>query len=647
MLDDSMAYHLTLSLDGWSNSRMKSIYSWNIVFPDRRVMLLRSDDLSSMSHTGINLAELVIKEVKKWGADRFAGIVTDNAANMVAMRRNLLHAFKHMVEFRCMMHAFNTCMGSLLGHAWAKKIVKRNQKMVTSVRASHLPLTELGMIANRMGITRMLITSNKTRFTSVHASMESVVRLQPALTELADKQPYLLTDKALALITDDMFFIKLKKLCYLLEPFTLVIHAVQSNDTTAADVMRYWLLLAKHISKLPSDSVDADFKAHCFTAYNLRHNEMVSPLCQLALLLHPLYRPAVITGRMHWDELRETAGQLWQSRRHSKAECRQLMQVDLEQYKLGDAPYNRLPLNGQLATLRLWWRGILHDNPELQLPSLALLLLDIKPHAVDPEKTFSLIGWFQSDRRSRMLNRTTTNLTMIKMHLMTSMVLGDGVLTPAQSVLGAIYGLQVKTSVSQGAIVGISCAIVVGLFMVQRFGTGQVGFVFAPIILIYFLCNVIIAVTNITRYKPSVFKALSPHYGYYYFRNNHHLGWVQCSGLFLAITGTEAAYADLGHFSRPAIRISFLAICYPVLILTYIGQTAWLTAFPDQVGSTFYASIPFGDGFYWFVFVFATAAACVASQAMISAAFSIIKQSISLGCFPQLTVHHVSDKVWR
>ncbi|DBA77778.1 TPA: hypothetical protein ACH3X1_009238 [Trebouxia sp. C0004] len=246
------------------------------------------------------------------------------------------------------------------------------------------------MAANRMGITRMLITSNKTRFTSVHASMESVVRLQPALTELADKQPYLLTDKALALITDDMFFIKLKKLCYLLEPFTLVIHAVQSSDTTAADVMRYWLLLTKHISKLPSDSVDADFKAHCFTAYNLRHNELVSPLCQLALLLHPVYRPAVITGRMHWDELRETAGQLWQSRKHSKAECRQLMQVDLEQYKLGDAPYNRLPLNGQLATLRLWWR--------------------------DPEKTFSLMGWFQSDRRSRMLNRTTTNLTMIKMH---------------------------------------------------------------------------------------------------------------------------------------------------------------------------------------------------------------------------------------
>ncbi|KAL3152408.1 hypothetical protein ABBQ32_001459 [Trebouxia sp. C0010 RCD-2024] len=181
--------------------------------------------------------------------------------------------------------------------------------------------------------------------------------------------------------------------------------------------------------------------------------------------------------------------------------------------------------------------------------------------------------------------------------LMTSMVLGDGVLTPAQSVLGAVYGLQIKTSVSQGGVVGISCAIIVLIFMAQRFGTSRVGACFAPIVLIYFLCNMIIAITNISRYKPTIFK------------------------------------------------ISFLAICYPVLVLTYLGQAAWLTSFPDQVSSTFYASIPYGNGFFWFVFVFATAAACVASQAMISAAFSIIKQSMALGCFPHLTVLHVSNKV--
>ncbi|KAL3134375.1 hypothetical protein ABBQ38_006629 [Trebouxia sp. C0009 RCD-2024] len=248
--------------------------------------------------------------------------------------------------------------------------------------------------------------------------------------------------------------------------------------------------------------------------------------------------------------------------------------------------------------------------------------------------------------------------------LMTSMVLGDGVLTPAQSVLGAIYGLQVKTSVSQGGIVGISCGIVILLFMVQRFGTGRIGLCFAPIVLIYFLCNLIIAITNISRYKPDIFKALSPHYAYYYFRDNRHLGWVQCSGLFLAITGTEATYADLGHFSRSAIRISFLVICYPVLIVTYLGQAAWLTRYQTKSAPPFmlpfhtvtaftgcHQASSFNFGLLTqilctqFVFVFATDAACVASQAMISAAFSIVKQSIALGCFPQLSVQRVSDQV--
>lgn len=224
--------------------------------------------------------------------------------------------------------------------------------------------------------------------------------------------------------------------------------------------------------------------------------------------------------------------------------------------------------------------------------------------------------------------------------LMTSMVMGDGVLTPAQSVLGAIYGLQVKTNVHQNTVVGVSIAIIVLLFAAQRFGTNRLGAYFSPIVLIYFLLNIIIACTNIHRYDPSIFRALSPHYIYYYFRDNKHQGWQQLAGLFLSITGAEALYADLGHFNKTAIRLSFMLVAYPSLIITYLGQAAWLLAFPEQVSSTFYASIPFGDGFYWVVFIFATAAACIASQAMISAVFSIVKQSVALGCFPNLTVIH-------
>jgi len=213
-----------------------------------------------------------------------------------------------------------------------------------------------------------------------------------------------------------MFFIKLKQLCKLLEPFTLVIMAVQANHSTLADVMRYWLFLARSVNALPKDSIDPDFRSHCFTAYNLRHIEMVSPLCKLALFLHPLYRSAVPTNALQWKELRSTAGTFWQNRHHGKSELTQLMSTDLEKYRLGDAPYSNLPVDGDLGTLQLWWRGLLADHPHIQLPLLALVLLDIKPHAADPEKTFSLMGWFHSARRSRMLSRTTTNLTMIKMH---------------------------------------------------------------------------------------------------------------------------------------------------------------------------------------------------------------------------------------
>ena len=110
------------------------------------------------------------------------------------------------------MHAFSTCMGSLLGHYWAQKLIKRVQDLVTSFRASHKPKALLEQIAKRMGIKRMLITSNKTRFTSVHASIESVLRLQPALQELARQHPDCLNDQLTECISDDVFFIMIKQL---------------------------------------------------------------------------------------------------------------------------------------------------------------------------------------------------------------------------------------------------------------------------------------------------------------------------------------------------------------------------------------------------------------------------------------------------
>ncbi len=217
------------------------------------------------------------------------------------------------------MHAFSTCMGSLLGHQWAQKLIKQVQDLITSIRASHRPKALLEQIAKRMGINRMLITSNKTCFTSVHASIESVLRLQPALQELARQHPDCLSKQLFDCISDDMFFIMIKQLCKILEPFTLVIQAVQAACATLADVTRYWLYLAKTISQLPFQSIDSAFRRWCCIAFNMRQQEMLSPLCKLALFLHPLYRDALAGSSGLWEEISVEAGQLWQASRPSQA----------------------------------------------------------------------------------------------------------------------------------------------------------------------------------------------------------------------------------------------------------------------------------------------------------------------------------------
>ncbi|CAL8468147.1 g7686 [Coccomyxa elongata] len=228
--------------------------------------------------------------------------------------------------------------------------------------------------------------------------------------------------------------------------------------------------------------------------------------------------------------------------------------------------------------------------------------------------------------------------------LSTSMIIGDGVLTPAISVISAVVGIQVAApSISTGAIVGISCAILFLLFVFQRTGTSKVGFTFAPIVIVWYASNVMINLYNIAIYYPAIFKALSPHYLFLYFIRNGFTGWTSLGGTLLCITGTEAMYADLGHFSKASIRLSFLCVAYPSLIITYLGQAAFLMVNPDSYSTTFYACIP--SPVYWPMFVVAVLAAIVASQAMISGAFSIIKQSIALGCFPRLNIIHTSAVV--
>ncbi|KAK9799835.1 hypothetical protein WJX73_007321 [Symbiochloris irregularis] len=248
-------------------------------------------------------------------------------------------------------------------------------------------------------------------------------------------------------------------------------------------------------------------------------------------------------------------------------------------------------------------------------------------------------GWKQRLVESVRLQKTIKVAVMIGVGLL----FGDGILTPSISVVSACEGLQVRwPDVSRGVIVGVSIAILVGLFMIQRFGTTIVGHSFSPILCLWFLMNSLIGIYNIAKYEPSIFRALSPQYWFVYFLRNKEHAWKSLGGVFLCVTGAEALFADLGHFNKASIQMSWFCVVFPSLILTYLGQAAYLYHNVDQVGTAFWSSIP--NGWFYFVFIVATLAAIIASQALISAVFQIAKQALVQGFLPRLAVFHTSRK---
>lgn len=237
----------------------------------------------------------------------------------------------------------------------------------------------------------------------------------------------------------------------------------------------------------------------------------------------------------------------------------------------------------------------------------------------------------------------TKDALLILVLIGTCMVIGDGILTPAISVLSASGGIKVnRPKMSSDAVVLVSAFILVGLFSLQHYGTDKVGWMFAPVVLLWFLTIGGIGIFNVWKYDISVLKAFSPLYIYRYLRTGRKDGWISLGGVMLSITGTEALFADLAHFPVSAIQLAFTVIVFPCLLLAYSGQAAYLMQHKDHVADAFYRSIP--ESIYWPVFVIATLAAIVASQATISATFSIIKQALALGCFPRVKVVHTSKK---
>jgi KUP system potassium uptake protein len=243
---------------------------------------------------------------------------------------------------------------------------------------------------------------------------------------------------------------------------------------------------------------------------------------------------------------------------------------------------------------------------------------------------------------SRNLGHKKWAPTLVMMGVLaTCLFYGDAMITPAISVLSAVEGLTVVEAGLQPLVIPISIGILVGLFLVQSRGTAKVGAFFGPVILVYMATLALLGVSNILRH-PEVVQALSPSWAIHFFVVNPKLAFLALGSVFLAVTGAETLYADMGHFGRRAIGWSWLTLVYPCLMLNYAGQGALMLGDPHTATNPFYLMAP--DWARLPLVFIATAATIIASQAVISGAFSVTHQAVQLGFLPRLRTEHTSAK---
>jgi KUP system potassium uptake protein len=222
-----------------------------------------------------------------------------------------------------------------------------------------------------------------------------------------------------------------------------------------------------------------------------------------------------------------------------------------------------------------------------------------------------------------------------------ALLYGDGMITPAISVLSAVEGLEVATPVFKLYVVPITLAVLVLLFVVQRIGTAKVGALFGPVMMIWFGVISAIGISQIVR-APHVLTAIDPRWAFRFFAENHLTGYLVLGAVFLAVTGGEALYADMGHFGARPIRIAWFAIVFPALLINYFGQGALMLRDPGAFENPFFLAAP-----KWALYPLvglAAFATVIASQAVISGAFSLTRQAVQLGYLPRLVIRHTSAR---
>jgi KUP system potassium uptake protein len=250
----------------------------------------------------------------------------------------------------------------------------------------------------------------------------------------------------------------------------------------------------------------------------------------------------------------------------------------------------------------------------------------------------ALMGLIRPDRQKRMAMRWI----LVALGVFGAALLyGDGMITPAISVLSAVEGLSIATSVFDRFVVPITIAILLGLFFFQKHGTGRVGAVFGPVMLIWFSTLALLGIASIAR-EPRVLTAVNPVHAVRFFLNNGFHGYLVLGLVFLVATGGEALYADLGHFGERPIQVDWFGMVGPSLLLNYFGQGALLLRNPAAADNPFYRLAP--DFLLYPLVALSTAATIIASQAVISGAFSLTRQAVQLGYLPRLRIDHTSSK---
>ena len=238
-------------------------------------------------------------------------------------------------------------------------------------------------------------------------------------------------------------------------------------------------------------------------------------------------------------------------------------------------------------------------------------------------------------------SKTVSNTLLFAGLFGSALIFGDGIITPAISVLSAVEGLDVATPFFSHYIAPITCAILAVLFLNQKHGTGKIGYLFGPIILVWFAVIGGLGLWSITK-TPGILAAFNPIHAISFFIQNGLPGFLILGTIFLVVTGGEALYADMGHFGRKPIRLAWFSVVLPGLLLNYFGQCALLLRDPSAVSHPFFKLIP-EWGLYPMVGL-ATIASVIASQALISGVFSLTNQAIQLGYFPRFSIRHTSAR---